>query len=136
MIEPAKIQIRFADCDMMGHVNNGIYLSYFESARMHYFTHLLGTDWDWNRFGVILRKNEIEYLIPLYLHDKPEIIIYIENIGDKSFTLAYELKSKNVLKSIGKSVLVCFDAKENKSISIPTQMKEALNQLKSIHHEK
>lgn len=136
MIKPVKIQIRFADCDMMGHVNNGIYLSYFESARMHYFSQLLGTDWDWNRYGVILRKNEIEYLKPLYLNENPEIEIYIENIGDKSFTLAYELRSNNVLKTIGKSVLVCFDAKENKSISIPLLMKEALIQLKSIHHEK
>jgi acyl-CoA thioester hydrolase len=130
MITPANIQIRFADCDMMGHVNNGIYLSYFESARMHYFAQLLGIKWDWNKNGVILRKNEIEYLKPLYIHEKPMIKLFTEHIGEKSFTLSYELWSGEELKTIGKSVLVCYDATANKSIEIPHEMKLALETIK------
>ena len=42
MIEPVQIQIRFADIDAMGHVNNAVYLSYFEFTRVHYFSELLG----------------------------------------------------------------------------------------------
>jgi len=37
MIDPFKVQIRFADIDVMGHVNNAVYLSYFEMAPGHYF---------------------------------------------------------------------------------------------------
>lgn len=33
-----EIQIRFTDMDMNGHVNNGVYHSYFDMGRMHYFT--------------------------------------------------------------------------------------------------
>ena len=61
MIAPAKIQVRFSDLDVLGHVNNTIYLSYFEMARVHYFKELLGEGWDWNKFGIVLAKNEVEY---------------------------------------------------------------------------
>lgn len=45
MIKPVEIQVRFADLDVMGHVNNSVYLSYFEMARVHYFGELLGYNW-------------------------------------------------------------------------------------------
>lgn len=41
MIEPAKIQVRLTDIDILGHVNNAIYLSYFEMTRIHYFNELV-----------------------------------------------------------------------------------------------
>jgi acyl-CoA thioester hydrolase len=58
MIQPAKIQVRFADIDVMGHVNNAVYLSYFEMTRVHYFQELLGLTWDWKAHGVLLVRNE------------------------------------------------------------------------------
>ena len=47
MEQPIKIQVRFSDLDTLGHVNNAVYLSYFEMARIAYFTPLLGENWDW-----------------------------------------------------------------------------------------
>lgn len=130
MIEPAKIQVRFSDLDVLGHVNNSVYLSYFETARVHYFAHLLGAHWDWQKNGVILVKNEVEYHKPILLHDIPNVHIFTEKIGEKSFTLSYEIKVGEVLYTTGKSVLVCFDATTNATISIGSVMKEALDQLK------
>ncbi|PWL23464.1 MAG: hypothetical protein DCO96_16065 [Fluviicola sp. XM-24bin1] len=130
MIEPARIHVRFSDLDVLGHVNNSIYLSYFEIARVHYFAELLGTDWDWNKNGVLLVKNEVEYFKPIVLHDAPHVHVFLEHVGEKSFTLSYEIKVNDTLHTKGKSVLVCFDASKNATIPINPVMKEALNQLK------
>lgn len=130
MISPAKIQVRFSDCDMMGHVNNAVYLSYFEMARIHYFRFLFGTDRDWKKNGVLLRKNEVEYLKPVLLNEEPEIHIFTEHIGTKSFTMAYELMVGEEIRTIGRSVLVCFDSTVNQSIALTAEMKEALETLK------
>jgi acyl-CoA thioester hydrolase len=46
MIQPAAIQVRLTDIDILGHVNNSIYLTYFEMTRIHYFSQLVGPDWD------------------------------------------------------------------------------------------
>lgn len=129
MIEPAKIQVRFSDLDVLGHVNNNIYLSYFEMARVHYFKELLGTDWNWKQAGFVLAKNEIEYVRSVLLSDEPSIEIYVEQIGTKSFTLGYELKVKGVIYTKGKSVQVCFDSTTQQSILIPEKMRSALTQI-------
>lgn len=129
MPEPLKIQVRFSDCDMMQHVNNAVYLNYFEEARIHYFRQLLGTDWDWNKEGILLRKNELEYLKPVFLHELVEIACFLDRIGEKSFTLSYEVRVGQELRTTGTSVLVCFDSTAMRSIPVPAKMRAGLEQL-------
>lgn len=129
-MNPAKIQVRFADLDVMGHVNNSVYLSYFEMARVHYFGELLGKDWNWLEDGVLLVKNEVEYLRPILLNDEPFITVFCDDIGTKSFTLSYEVKVKDVITTKGKSTLVCFNARTNQTQQVPEAMANALNRLK------
>lgn len=129
MISPAKIQVRFADLDVMGHVNNSVYLSYFEMTRVHYFKQLVGANWDWRKEGVLLVRNEIDYLKPILLNDEPEVYMSLEKIGDKSISLLYEIKVNKEIYTKGKSILVCFNAVEGKTILVPKAMAEALEKL-------
>jgi len=125
-MEPAKIQVRFADLDLMGHVNNSVYLSYFEMARVHFFAKILGLEWDWDSQGIILVRNEIDYIKPILLHDKPKVFISVEEIGNKSFTLSYKIKVEEKLVTTGKSVMVSYNSVISKSALIPKKMREAL----------
>ncbi|MBM3160479.1 MAG: acyl-CoA thioesterase [Bacteroidetes bacterium] len=126
MLTPTKIQVRFADIDAMGHVNNAVYFSYFETARINYFKQILGDDWDWQIDGVLLVRNEIDYILPISLHDSPEITIEIENIGAKSFTLCYKVFVKNKLMTAAKSVLVSYDNVNGQTKLVPEKMKQKL----------
>jgi len=128
---PLKLKVRFSDCDMMQHVNNAVYLTYFEETRIHYFRNIVGVNWDWNREGVLLRKNELEYLKPVLLHEPVEIYCFLKHIGEKSFTLSYEVRVEGDLRTTGTSVLVCFDSMAMRSIPIPAKMREGLQQLAS-----
>ena len=129
MIEPSKIYVRFSDIDVMGHVNNAVYLNYFESARMDFFNELLGKDWDWINNGIILLKNEIEYLQPVVLHDEPKIYLSVEKLGTKSFVLGYQLVVNKKLYTRGTSTLVCFDYTKKISIEIPENLRAKLTGL-------
>lgn len=123
------IQIRFSDCDMLKHVNNAIYLQYFETARINFFNLEL-PNWNWTKNGIILLKNIVEYKIPLYLTDTCKVEIECSHIGTKSFTLTYKIqvkKDKNVItKTIGESILVCYDFTQEETINLPTDLKDAL----------
>ena len=129
MIKPAKIQVRLTDIDILGHVNNAIYLSYFEMTRIHYFNLLVGPNWDWMENGVVLVHNEVQYIQPIFLADTPEIQMFCNKIGNKSFTLSYEVYVNNQLKTTGSSTLVGFNSNQQKSIEIPALMREALQKL-------
>jgi acyl-CoA thioester hydrolase len=130
MIEPLQLQLRFADLDILGHVNNSVYLTYFELARLHYFKQLLGDDWDWKTYGMVLVKNEIEYLHPVVITDQPIIYMTTEEIGNKSFVLSYKLVVKDRIFTKGLSKQVCYNSYKNESIVIPQVMKTALISIK------
>ena len=129
MIEPLSIQVRFSDIDAMGHVNNAVYLSYFELARVYYFEKIMNETWDWKKNGIILVKNEIEYLKPLYLKSKPVISMTLNEIGNKSFKLNYHIKDNLDLVCQGTSTLVYFDFSRNRSIILDEKIKSVLKKL-------
>jgi acyl-CoA thioester hydrolase len=128
-IEPVKIQIRYADLDALGHVNNSNYLTYFEIARVHYFNELLGKDWDWRNEGIILANSSLEFLKPLLIQHEAEVKISTLSVGTKSFELYYEISVDDVVFCSGKSVIVAFNSLRNETIPIPSVMREGLLRL-------
>lgn len=126
MIEPVKIQVRFSDLDVLGHVNNSVYLSYFEMARVHYFKELVGENWDWKKLGFVIAKNEVEYIKSVLIEHEPHIYVYTEHVGTKSFALGYDLMVNNEVFAKGKSIQVCFDAVAQCTIEVPDKMRKAL----------
>lgn len=125
-------EIRFGDIDVMGHVNNAVYLSYFEQARMSWFKQLIDGVWDWEKDGIVLARNEVDYLMPVLLSDALEIHTSCESIGNSSLTLVYEVfrkaqgQDKWLCCSRGKSVLVCFDYHKREKRGVPESWREKL----------
>ena len=126
-ITPYSPEIRFSDIDAMGHVNNAVYFSYFEQARISYFRQLVGGQWNWKQYGVLVARNEIDYKLPILLQDRITIHIDVESMGIKSFTLNYRIeRADGILCASGRSVMVCFDHQAGTSIAIPEQWKTQL----------
>lgn len=132
MRHQTPIEIRFNDIDVMGHVNNAVYLTYFEQARMKFFEDSIGSKWNWKEAGILIGRVEIDYLSPVQLHDKVVIETYCNKIGNKSFELSYEIFKGNgegrVCCVKSKSILVCFDYKKQQTIPVPVSWKEKLEQ--------
>ncbi|PCJ85351.1 MAG: esterase [Flavobacteriales bacterium] len=123
------IPVRFRDVDMIGHVNNAVYLTYFEQARIEFFQKVLG-DVDWNKNGFILARAEVNFMLPLVLHDKAETEVWCSRIGNKSFDFSYKVfkitgEEKTEMAN-GLTVMVAFDYRNNQPIPIPEDWKEKL----------
>jgi len=120
------IQLRFADTDALGHINNANYLSYFEMARVVYFNEILGDVIDWKSKGIILARSEVDYRIPLFLNDKPVVKVRCSKLGNKSFIMSYRVEENDKLYAEGQTVMVCFDYIENKPIPMPDEWKSRI----------
>jgi acyl-CoA thioester hydrolase len=107
------IQVRFSDIDAMGIVHNATYFQYFEQARLLFFQELVGKKWDWEHQGVIVARNEADYIQPTFLNEDVYVEVFCYSIGTTSFCLGYKLISKNGtethLKAKGQSVIVCYN---------------------------
>ena len=64
------------------------------------------------------------------LNDVPEIAVYLDHIGTKSFSVAYELRVNGELRTIGKSVLVCYNSIENNTFEVSEELRFALEKIR------
>jgi acyl-CoA thioester hydrolase len=115
------IEIRFADFDMMGHVNNSVYFSYMEIGRVKYWQKAI--QWDWKKTGVIIGKASIKYILPIFPEDVIHMYVRTSRIGISSFDLQYLIvKSKHgkeVVCSKGMTSCVAFDYAAKRATPIP-----------------
>jgi len=115
------ITLRFSDIDAVGHVNNAIYLTYFEEARLRYFHEAI--KWDWSKSGIIVGRSEVTYHKPIMLRDEVRCYVRTSRIGNSSFDMMHVLvrvtPQGEEICTTGKSVLISYDYKANKSVPIP-----------------
>lgn len=129
-----SIPIRFADIDAFGHVNNALYLTYFEIARSVYWKEVV--HWDWDSLGIIVRRSEINYIKPITLHD--EILAYVRTsrIGNSSFDIDYILVKKangqEEICTTGKTLCVTYDYLQNKSAPIPAFQRIKMQEFEAL----
>jgi len=122
------IAIRFSDIDAVGHVNNAIYLTYFEVARINYFKDILG--WNLREHGIIVGRNEVNYLKPIILDDEIACYVRTTRIGNSSFDVMQVLVKKTTdgeeICTVGKAVCISYDYSANKSIAIPARERQRM----------
>jgi acyl-CoA thioester hydrolase len=118
-----QVEIRFNDIDIYGHVNNAVYLSYMEQARVKFFNHYFPHH-SWNKTGIIVANIQVNYLKPIFFSPLIDVEIGIEKIGGKSFTMGYHLLQDNEVKANALSTLVCIDYQKNQTIDVPVNWRE------------
>ena len=125
-----KPEIRFADIDSYGIVHNAKYLIYFEQSRIHLFQKIAG-DWDWQKIGVLVASQKVEYRHPVKLSDKLEVEVWVKSVGKKSITISYEAfitdGSVRHLSAESETVIVCFNPISNVSVEVPILWRESID---------
>jgi acyl-CoA thioester hydrolase len=114
-------RVRFRDVDALGHVNNAVFLTYLEEARIAYLL----------RFGaeaasMIMAHVEIDFRAPLRAGDELEIGVRPSAVGTKSFELDYEVRSRAIVAAEAKTVIVSYDYESGRSVELPQTWREAL----------
>jgi acyl-CoA thioester hydrolase len=116
--------VRFRDLDGMGHVNNAVFLTYMESARIAYLAALGGGSNP--QQNLILARMEVDFRSPIALGESVEIGVRPARLGTKSFELEYEVRADGRLAAEARSVLVGFDYTRGESVEIPAEWRDWL----------
>jgi acyl-CoA thioester hydrolase len=113
--------VRFRDLDAKGHVNNAVYLTYMESARIAFVARASA-----HELPFIIARIEIDFRAPLELGETVEIGVRAARFGTKSFDLEYELRAGGRLVAEAKSVCVGYDYESGETVPIPEVWREQL----------
>jgi acyl-CoA thioester hydrolase len=111
------IDVRFADTDAMGHVNNAVYLTYCEMARIRYWSDVTGEPLAARHHGaesLILAEARITYRAQVFHTDVVTVETRASRIGRSSFVLEHRLTAcepggEPRLVAVSESVLVRYD---------------------------
>lgn len=130
------IEIRFADIDAYGHVNNAIFFTYLETARIKLFQHYFGGFLDTSLTFLVVRA-ECDYRLPVTLNDQLQITIRIEQLRHSSFTFSYRLHNgEDKDYATAGTVMVCYDPVLSKPVAIPAEIREVFAQTGSSTAQK
>ena len=126
-----RLQVRFRDCDPLGHVNNAVYLTYLEQARFNHWRTLWGFGTPQlppGRPGVILARVECDYRRPATYGQTLEVRMTVAELGRTSFRYEYEIADadgRTVLAA--KTVQVMYDYAAEKPVPIPDDIRALLS---------
>lgn len=127
------IQVRFGDLDALGHINNAIYLSYFEIGRMAYLNQVLNVH-RIGEIGFILAEMTVRYKAPGRLEAPLTLGLRIGELRNSSFTFEYALveTETGTLIATGTSVQVWYDYQRGQVIRIPADIKQKFREFDGI----
>jgi acyl-CoA thioester hydrolase len=125
-----RLEVRFRDCDPMGHTNNAVYLTYLEQARFAHWRSLWGFGTPQlppGLPGVILARVECDYKRPAKYGDVLEIGLTVAEIGRTSFRYEYEIVDEQGRTVVtAKTVQVMYDYATEKPVAIPDEIRTLL----------
>lgn len=126
-LEPTPV--RWADMDAFAHVNNAVYFTYCESARMALFNRL-GLDKlrEHERHGPALVHAACDFHRQVHHPAELETGVRVSEVGRRSFTLEYAIfvAGEPVVVAEGKSVVVWVDYDAGRAAPMPAALRETL----------
>jgi acyl-CoA thioester hydrolase len=118
---------RFRDLDPMGHVNNAVYLTWLENARIEFLRTLGAFDGvAANEMTMILARVEIDFRSPVTFGERVEIGVRVSRFGTKSFDLECYVRAADRVAAEATTVLVAYDYVNNTSKEIPAEWRQRL----------
>jgi acyl-CoA thioester hydrolase len=123
------VEVRYADLDPQGHVNNAKHFTYIEQARVAYIQHLgLWEGTSFHDIGMILAEARVAFLSAIRLNQKVRVGARVTRLGEKSFDMDYRLEDAATHKELahGTAVIVAYDYGERQSMKIPEVWRHAI----------
>ena len=128
-----RFPVHWGELDALGHVNNGRYFTWFESARMELFQRV-GLEFTATpAVGPILAHTSCDFLAPVRYPAEVLAGAAIEKLGNTSFTMAFAVAladepERTVAR--GRGVIVLIDYATGAKVPIPSDLRERLEGLR------
>jgi acyl-CoA thioester hydrolase len=122
LLHRAHYVMRWSDMDAFGHLNNAMYFTYFEQARVDWLMSL-GTTHD-----LVLANVSCTFLRPLKFPATIELELYGDNPGNASLDSYYCLGKHDdkQLCAMGHGTIVWYDHQKGRVMPIPTVVRKHL----------
>ncbi len=122
----------WADMDAYGHVNNTVYLKWFESARIAYFETIGFSEHKADTgIGPILASTRCKFLLPMTYPDTAWVGGRAGDLEADRFVMHYAVATQRHerLAAVGEGLIVAYDYRRLEKAGLPVEIAEAITTL-------
>lgn len=122
------LQIRFNDIDILGHLNNTVYFSFYDTGKAYYLEAVNGGRMNWRRVESVIASVDCCFISSIYFGEEIEILTRCEHLGEKSMTLLQMLRNKQTgeIKSLCRTVMVAYDPDTKTTTLLPEKWRKGI----------
>ena len=125
------MQVRWRDLDALNHVNNAVYFTYLEQARVHYLRELGVVPQTPSGIGFILAEACCQFKSPLTLGEHVTVYVRVSELRNSSFIFEYRMEGEEQrLAAEARSTQVCYDYENKCPVPISDEWREAIANFK------
>lgn len=130
------LEVIWRDLDALGHVNNAVYFTYLEYARMKYLQELGLAFRDLWDVGIILAEAACTYHSPLSLGEHVTVWVRVSEMRNSSFVFEYRIEGEDGrLVATARTVQVCYDYAAGRSVPIPERWRATITAYEPVFQE-
>lgn len=120
-----EVDVRYSDLDTFGHVNNAIYGTYCEEARVAYIEEVLGID-DLDEFSAVVASLDIDFRSSVTNPTSVDVAVWVSDLGNSSVTMAYELRQNGSIVAEAETTIVATDPRTGETRHLPADWRERI----------
>lgn len=124
-----NLQMRFNDIDILGHLNNTVYFSFYDTGKAFYLEAINDGKMNWQRVESVIANVDCAFISPIYFAEPIEILTRCLSVGDKSLKIEQMLRNRETgqIKSLAHTVMVAFDPDTKKAVAVPKRWREGIS---------
>jgi acyl-CoA thioester hydrolase len=128
LLVQVPIAVRWRDMDAFSHVNNAVYATYLEEARLRWFERIPGNWFDESVSPMVVAQT-INYRAPISWPAEIEVILRTGRIGNTSLTLTVEaLDTRSAVRyADGNTVMVWIDRRSGRPVPLPQAIRDCVS---------
>ena len=118
-------EVEFRDLDGLGHVNNAVYLSYIETAKVAYMRDVMGVE-AIEELGIVADV-KMSFRSPAFLGETLAIGARVRRVGTKSLDFEFKVRGRDGrLVAEASSVHVAFDYAAGSAVPVPAEWRRSI----------
>jgi len=130
------IDVRYGDLDAQGHLNNAMYMTYFETARLKYFNSLklFKTGDSFLDIGMIMADARVTFKKAVEYGNNVKVGVRITRLGNKSMTCEQVIVNADTGEELatGTTIMVGYDYRSGKTHPISDDWRQKISAFEGL----
>lgn len=131
-----QLPTQWGELDLAGHINNVVYLRYFESGRVAYLQAIAehAKQIDYQQVGPVLASIEVQYKRPLFFPDQLSVGTRVSQMDTYSMIMEAAIWSQQqqCISTTARARIVFFNFAQKQKAPIPDTLVKAVEKLEGI----